>query len=59
MTYSDDIYGSIHYRTYTIGPKFLTAGVNLDHPEKTTSHIQIIKEGGMKKKERINMNSPL
>lgn len=50
MTSSDDIYGSIHYRRYTIGPKFLTAGVNLDRAEKTTSHIQIIKEGGMKKK---------
>lgn len=45
MTSSDDIYGLIHYKSYTIRPKCQTAGVNLDHAEKATTHIQTMMEG--------------
>lgn len=50
MTSCDDIYGSIHYKSYTISLKCQPSGVNLDHAEKATTHIQTMKEWRKKKK---------
>lgn len=52
-----DINSSIHYRSHTIKPKCQTAGVNLDHAEKATTHIQTMKEE--KQSEWTKKNSPL